>query len=596
MRMKVGSRLSDSLCCARELVLGVWRAMSLGSCGKILDSSRQSVASRLPHLPYLVLAVSLFVPFSVKADTEALPQFVDLSLLVAPDLPGTWPAGLPPFQINHYERIGLLSAYNSEILTIDEHTATQMDAPAHGPVPAEMALVTSDKVPVWQFVGEACVIDCRHLLDKAPNGVSPLIGKELIIAWEKEHRPLGPGDVVLFYSGFTDKYYKPLPAGRRLVADPLQGIRPAWPDPDPECMEYLASRGVMTLATDSPSMGPIQDPLADETHGAGLKHGMTWTEGATGLGKLPSTGALYCMIGPKHADGQGTETRAFAIVGDPLAKRLIESARRKNVIDLSVLLSKDLPVWWPGRGVGNYRHPYYRNVIPPYSGNLHTLDSHTGTHLVPPAYALPTKGFDNRNYSPEVQQWLTDYEQRYGARGTSNVTTEKVMLSQTSGWARVIDVKHLIGTVNEKSWPASPEITVAEIQRYEEQHGELKPDDIVIFHSGYSDKYVKPLPEGEACMADPLNGKQEGWVAPGPDAIMYLANKGIRCVATDGPTLGGTEPKRALMTYWVLGSREMVGVEYLTNVASVPDEAYFLFAATKIRDCHGGPGRAIALY
>ncbi len=92
-------------------------------------------------------------------------------------------------------------------------------------------------------------------------------------------------------------------------------------------------------------------------------------------------------------------------------------------------------------------------------------------------------------------------------------------------------------------------------------------------------------------MADPLNGKSEGWPAPGPEAIVYLAGKGIRCVATDGPTLGGVEPKRALMTYWALGSKGMVGVEFLTGVGKLPEEAYFMFAAVKIRGCHGGPGR-----
>ncbi len=51
------------------------------------------------------------------------------------------------------------------------------------------------------------------------------------------------------------------------------------------------------------------------------------------------------------------------------------------------------------------------------------------------------------------------------------------------------------------------------------------------------------------------------------------------------------------MTYWALGSREMVGVEFLANVDKIPTRgAYFLFAAVKVRDCHGGPGRAIVLY
>jgi kynurenine formamidase len=76
-----------------------------------------------------------------------------------------------------------------------------------------------------------------------------------------------------------------------------------------------------------------------------------------------------------------------------------------------------------------------------------------------------------------------------------------------------------------------------------------------------------------------------------------LKKRGIRCVASDAPDLGGVEPKRALMTYWALGSNEMVGVEFLNNLDKVPAKtAYFLFAAVKVRDCHGGPGRAIVLY
>lgn len=36
----------------------------------------------------------------------------------------------------------------------------------------------------------------------------------------------------------------------------------------------------------------------------------------------------------------------------------------------------------------------------------------------------------------------------------------------------------------------------------------------------------------------------------------------------------------------------MVGVEFLHNTAKIPHGGYFLFAALRIRDCHGGPGRA----
>jgi len=176
------------------------------------------------------------------------------------------------------------------------------------------------------------------------------------------------------------------------------------------------------------------------------------------------------------------------------------------------------------------------------------------------------------------------------------VTAEQVPLEQTCGRARVVDVRQLVGTVDRQHWPASPEITVAELKAFETRSGKFQAGDIVIFRSGHNDRFFKPLPEGSACLADPLNGKQEGWPAPGPEAILYLAGQGIRCVATDGPALGGTDPRRALFTYWALAGSSMVGVEFLIGVGQIPDEAYFVFAPVKIRDCHGGPGRALAFH
>jgi len=535
-------------------------------------------------------------------------EFVDLSLLVASDLPCTWPQGWPWFQINHYLRIGPHSPYNSDILTIDGNTGTQLDVPPHSVPPPDSKLPNAgragstfvDKAEPWQFGGEACVIDVRPLLDKAANGQSSLIGKEHLLAWEKQHRPLRPGDVVLFHSGYSDRYYRPFPEGQRFLTIPLEGRSPAWPDPLPETMEYLASRGVMALGTDSPSMGPVPD-LAEPTHLAGLKHGMIWTEGATGLGRLPATGAFYCMLTPKHAGASTSEGRAFAVIGEHLTGKLIESTRNRRVLDLSVTLAPELPVSWPGPGVGNHRQPYitanlFLNPVTGHYQQAHILDSHSGTHLVPPAYALPPRDFDNQSYSPEVQKWLTDYEKRYGPRGTSDVTVDKVPISQTCGRVRVIDVRHLAGTTVQKTWPLSSEITEAEVRKHEREHGELKPGEIVIFHSGYSDRHCQSAAQAASCMSDPLNGKSEGWPAPSPNTIFYLAKKGIRCVGTDGPTLGGTDPKRALMIYWALGTKGMVAVENLVNLGSLPRETYFLFAAVKVRNAHGGPGRAIALY
>jgi kynurenine formamidase len=551
-----------------------------------------------------VTAMSLSVAVALAGE----PKIIDLSLMISPEMPCNWPAGWPSFALVPKERIGPLSALNVDTLFIDGNCGTQMDVPPHSvPNPATnlpaanpYGRVYTDLAPAWQFGGEACVIDCRDAVDSAANGHSELIKKERVIAWEREHRPLGPGDVVVFRSGYTDKFYRALPAGRRFLADPLEGRAPAWPDPDPECMEYLASRKVMTLATDSASMGPIPD-LAEPTHYAGLKYGMIWTESATGLDQLPDTGSFYCMLGLKHAEGLYAECRALSVVGNPLASRLIGAMRSKRVVDLSVTMSVDYPLTWPGAGAGRHRQSYLKVPLF-YAANLatyhvtHLFDSQAGTHLVPPAYALPPEGFDNANYPPEVRQWLAEYEERFGPRGTGDVTAEQVPLEQTCGWARVVDVRHLIGRSDKATWPRSPEITTADIERFEHEHGELEPGEILLFRSDYADTWFKSLPEGQALMADPLNGKREAWPALSAEAIIYLAKSGIRCVGTDAPALGGADPKQLLQTYWALGSRGMVGVEFLTGLRKLPDAPYFMFAPLKIRGCHGGPGRAIALY
>lgn len=541
----------------------------------------------------------------VSADES---RFVDCSLLVAPEYPATWPsAPFPRFQITHERTIGLASAYNVDVLLIDGNTGTQLDVPPHSVARPELkreksgplGLAWTDRIEAWQFGGEACVVDVRDLLDKAPNGTSPLVLREHVERFEQQHRRLTFGDVVLFRSDYSDRYYRPLPEGRRYIADILDRKAPGYPDPDPDCMEFLATRGVMTLGTDSASMGPLPN-LAEPTHYAGLKHGMIWTEGATNLGALPSAGAFYLMLGPKHKDGPYSEGRAFAIVGGDLPTRLIAACKAKRALDLSPTLEQGLPLTSPGIGTGNHRQVYLR-IDFLYSEYLdmhhhtHLMDSMAGTHLVPPSYALPPEGVQV-TYAPEVRGWLVEYENLYGPRGFSSMTTEKVPLDWTCGEARVIDVTSLIGTTEKSNWPVSPEITPAHIEAYETQHGALRPGDVVLFHTGHVERHLKPASDDSGLWSDPLTGKSEGWPAPGPDAVLYLKKKGIRCVATDAPDLGGVDPKRALMTYWALGSSEMVGVEFLVNAGSVPEKAYFLFAAVKVRDCHGGPGRAMVLY
>jgi kynurenine formamidase len=351
-------------------------------------------------------------------------------------------------------------------------------------------------------------------------------------------------------------------------------------------------------------MGPVPD-LAAPTHLAGGRLGMIWAECATNLGALPTSGAFCALLAAKHAGGSGGECRLIAITEPKLAARLIDSARNKRVADLSVTLHPDYPVTWPGYEPGDEASRYvgqtlnYFTIRGPYFARMHMLDGQAGTHVVLPSFSLPAQGFDNRRYSDAVRAVLNEYEARYGPRPTSSLTADRAPLEQMVGEVHVIDVRGLVGSTKKSDWPASPAIPLQLIKRHEAARP-IKPGEIVIFYSGYSDQYFKPLPtspELDRLYAAPLAGKAEGWPAPTPEVIAYLADKQVRCIGTDGPTLGGVERANALMVNWLAASRQLLPVEFLTNIGAIADKkAFFLFAPIKIKGSHGGYGRALALY
>jgi kynurenine formamidase len=258
-------------------------------------------------------------------------EVVDLTVLISEQLPAHWPTHAP-FQrwtFNWFKPVG--SSYNDNLAqsvfpyygqryVIDEHTGTQTDCPAHFippegsgvPFAGPAGKMTCDKVPPSQWMGPAAVIDVRSILDQAPNGTSPVITLKMVQDWEAKNGALKAGEVVLFYSGYSDKYYKPFPEGNRLAFDPLLlGTKPGWPAPSPETMEYLHSKGIAHAGTDGPSMGHVEGGQA--THVAGLQHGMTWDELLTNLGQLPARGAFYISLHPKIVDASGGMARAIGI-------------------------------------------------------------------------------------------------------------------------------------------------------------------------------------------------------------------------------------------------------------------------------------------
>lgn len=258
-------------------------------------------------------------------------EVIDLTVLISEQLPGHWPTHAPfqrwtfnwfkPVKGPYVDNLAQsVFPYYGQRYVIDEHTGTQLDCPAHFippegsgmPFAGPMGKMTCDKMPITQWIGPAAVIDVRSILDKAPNGKSPQITPQIVQDWEAKHGSLQKGDIALFYSGYSDKYYKPFPEGNRLAFEPLiLQNKPGWPAPGPETMEYLHSKGVMHVGTDGPSMGFVEG--GQSTHVAGLKYGMSWDELLTNLGKLPARGAFYISLPVKIIDGSGANTRGIGI-------------------------------------------------------------------------------------------------------------------------------------------------------------------------------------------------------------------------------------------------------------------------------------------
>ena len=272
-------------------------------------------------------------PFDFTAlATPAGGTLVDLTLLLAEELPTTWP-GHMPYQhktFNYFQQGGpdeshLVSPcgeYQTRWLLIDEHTGTHVDAPAHfiprsgsgiaGAAPA--GDITVDKVPLEQTFGAAVVVDVSELLTvDVPAGHSPDITPAHVTRFEAEHGPLAASDIVLFRSGWDQLHYRTGPEGRAYAHGPLaQQSGPAWPAPTAETLSLLLDRGVRCVGTDGPSMGSSH--AGRDVHLEGLGNGCVFVEALACLHLLPVRGALFVFAPLKIARGTGAPGRALAVV------------------------------------------------------------------------------------------------------------------------------------------------------------------------------------------------------------------------------------------------------------------------------------------
>lgn len=255
-------------------------------------------------------------------------QLVDLTVLIAEELPAAWATHMPYQQktfnyfIDRNDQVSPLKSetgpYQTRWLLMDEHTGTHIDAPAHFipelktglPGAAEAGDVTVEQIPLKQLIGPAVVIDVPADLPGSAPGISPIITKDLLVEWERVNGEIAGGDIVLFRTNWDKRYVTGKP-GLAYCHDPLVTKTGAgWPAPDETAMLHLMNRGVMCVGTDGPSMGSVHD--GGPVHHLALGSRVAIIETLGHLRQLPVRGAIFCFAPLKLARGTGAPGRAFA--------------------------------------------------------------------------------------------------------------------------------------------------------------------------------------------------------------------------------------------------------------------------------------------
>lgn len=264
---------------------------------------------------------------------------------------------------------------------------------------------------------------------------------------------------------------------------------------------------------------------------------------------------------------------------------LWDLSKQYQCIDLSVIISDDLPSNWPSHmpfasKVWNYFTEIQEcqghvQSFAPYQTRFWVIDEHCGTHFDGPTHFIPP--------STSGLPWASPLGEQTG---------DKVPLRDFLGSGVCLDMRNL----RDENVPPgeSPWIRVHHVREWEKKYGELQPNEIVLFNTGWDEYYVEG-PAGSQYARDPLVlGTGKGWPAPDVETVLYLFDKGILCLGTDAPSMGASHNGAPVHHEGL--SRGMRYIEMLTGLDVLGPRGFiFLFLPIKVQGSTGGPGRAVAL-
>ena len=248
-----------------------------------------------------------------KAISNESVKIVDLTNTLSPDFPVII---LPPeFGQCEQFKMETLSRYDGNgpawylnNISMNEHTGTHFDAPAHWVTGKNIPNNTVETIPVKDFVAPAVVI---NISEEAKINPDFLVTKEYLMEWEKIHGKIPPKNWIALRTDWyklagTEKYLNMHEDGAHS------------PGPDKSAIEFLVFErdclglAVETIGTDAGQAFDFDPPLPAHSilHGNG-RYGLQCLKN---LDKLPTFGSIIIANPLKIEQGSGSPLRVLALV------------------------------------------------------------------------------------------------------------------------------------------------------------------------------------------------------------------------------------------------------------------------------------------
>jgi kynurenine formamidase len=224
---------------------------------------------------------------------------VDMTHKLSPDFPTFF--GVPGISMEQQFNFAA-HGFNLMNLTINEHTATHIDAPLH--FSADGASV--DEIPVSDLVVPLCKID---IAAKAAENPDAQVTPDDLRAWIAAHGEIPERACIAMYSGWAEKSGD----AAAFVGNDPDGVK-HFPGFHVEATQMLLEEtAAVAIAVDTLSLdhGPSPDFA---THYAWLPAGRYGIENLAGLANVPAAGATLVVGAPNHVGGTGGPARIFAMI------------------------------------------------------------------------------------------------------------------------------------------------------------------------------------------------------------------------------------------------------------------------------------------